>query len=96
MPNDEAAGHTEVPSITARSRASRVSSGSLQRLELLLTDGSTLPLVATETSPLPEQRQCLKEQAVGLRRWLSDNAYRWRKLAELELTRFGGHPELGR
>jgi hypothetical protein len=50
--------------------------GSSRRLELLLTDGTTLPLLATETSPLPGQRRRLEEQAVELRRWLSDNTHR--------------------
>jgi hypothetical protein len=50
--------------------------GSSRRLELLLTDGTTLPLVATETPPLPGQRRRLEEKAVELRRWLSDNAHR--------------------
>lgn len=50
--------------------------GSLRRVELLLTDGRTLPLVATETPPLPGQRRRLEEQAGELRRWFSDNGYR--------------------
>jgi len=39
-------------------------------------DGTTLPLVATETPPLPGQRRRLEGQAVELRRRLSDNAHR--------------------
>jgi multisubunit Na+/H+ antiporter MnhG subunit len=50
--------------------------GSSRRLELLLTEGTTLPLAATETPPLPGQRRRLEEQAVELRRWLSDDAHR--------------------
>src|SRR4051794_1891180 len=44
--------------------------GSLWRLELLLNDGATLHLVATETLPLPGQRR-LEQQAAELRHWLS-------------------------
>ena len=50
--------------------------GSLRRLELLLTDGTTLSLAATETPPLPGQRRRLEEQAVELRRWLGDHVRR--------------------
>jgi hypothetical protein len=44
--------------------------GSLRRLELLLDDGATLHVVATETLPLPGQRR-LEQQAAELRHWLS-------------------------
>jgi hypothetical protein len=43
--------------------------GSPRRLELLLTDGATLPLVATEVPPLPGLRQRLDDQAGQLRAW---------------------------
>ncbi|MDP5183476.1 PH domain-containing protein [Blastococcus sp. BMG 814] len=43
--------------------------GSMRRVELLLTDGTVLHLVATETLPFPGQRQ-VEEQAAELRRWI--------------------------
>jgi Bacterial PH domain len=42
--------------------------GSPRRVELLLTDGTVLPLVATETLPFPGQQ--LEQQAEELRQWL--------------------------
>jgi hypothetical protein len=47
--------------------------GSLQRLQLLLRDGTTLLLVATESLPLPRHRRRLEGQAAELCRWLSGN-----------------------
>ncbi|MGY1723587.1 PH domain-containing protein [Blastococcus sp. SYSU DS0533] len=44
--------------------------GSARGVELVLTNGTTLPLVATETLPFPGQGQ-LEEQAAELRRWLA-------------------------
>lgn len=44
--------------------------GSPRRIELLLQDGTTLPLVATEAPPLPGQRRRLEQQAAELRSWL--------------------------
>jgi hypothetical protein len=44
--------------------------GSWRRLELLLKDGTQLPLVATETLPVPGQRRQLEERATELRHWL--------------------------
>ncbi|MGY2083662.1 PH domain-containing protein [Blastococcus sp. SYSU DS0539] len=52
--------------------------GSLRRLELLLRDGPTLHLVATEAPPLPGQRRRLEEQAAELRAWLSGAAQPYR------------------
>jgi hypothetical protein len=46
-------------------------SGSARRLELLLTDGATLQLVATEVPPLPGLRQRLEDQAGQLRAWVA-------------------------
>lgn len=43
--------------------------GSVRRVELLLKDGATLHLVATETVPFPGQRR-LEQQAAELRQWL--------------------------
>jgi hypothetical protein len=43
--------------------------GSVRRVELLLEDGTTLHLVATETLPLPRQRRW-EQQAAELRLWL--------------------------
>ena len=43
--------------------------GSVRRVELLLRDGTTLHLVATETLPL-SGRQRLEQQAAELRQWL--------------------------
>ncbi|SDF45374.1 hypothetical protein [Klenkia brasiliensis] len=43
--------------------------GSLRRIQLLLPDGSGLPLVATEAIPFPGSRQRLEEQAEQLRAW---------------------------
>jgi len=45
--------------------------GSARRVELLLTDGSTLALVATETPPFPGVRRRLEEQAGRLRDWVA-------------------------
>ncbi|WP_143087064.1 hypothetical protein [Geodermatophilus ruber] len=47
--------------------------GSVRRVELLLKDGATLHLVATETLPFPGQRQ-LEQQAAELRQWLGDTS----------------------
>lgn len=44
--------------------------GSGRRVELLLTDGTTLPLVATELPPFPWLRQRLEHQADELRAWV--------------------------
>jgi len=49
--------------------------GSAWQLELLLTDGSTLPLVATQT-PQSRPHRRLEERAAELRRWLGDAAHR--------------------
>ena len=46
----------------------------VRRLELLLRDGTTLHLVATETPPLPGLRRRLEEQATELRAWLRSAA----------------------
>ncbi len=46
--------------------------GGLRRLDLLLTDGTTLPLVATEVPPLFGARRRLEEQAEQVRRWIGD------------------------
>jgi hypothetical protein len=43
--------------------------GSARRLELLLTDGQVLPIIATERPPLPGSRQRLEEQGEQLRAW---------------------------
>ncbi|CCG04513.1 PH domain-containing protein [Blastococcus saxobsidens] len=43
--------------------------GSLRRVQLLLEDGTTLHLVATETLPCPGKRR-LEQQAAELRQWL--------------------------
>ncbi|MGY1739971.1 MULTISPECIES: hypothetical protein [unclassified Blastococcus] len=48
--------------------------GSNRRVELLLTDGSTLPLVATETPPLPGARRRLEDQAARLQDWVGTAA----------------------
>lgn len=70
-------GITTYNTATAVSRARAHADGSLEvRNRLLLTDGTTLPLVATETPPLPRQRRRLEEQAVDLRRRLGDDARR--------------------
>jgi len=45
--------------------------GSARPLELLLTDGATLPLMATEVPPLPGQRQRLDDRAERLRAWVT-------------------------
>jgi hypothetical protein len=47
-------------------------SGSLLRLELLLQDGTTLNLVATETLPVSGQRR-LEQLVADLRHWLAGN-----------------------
>jgi hypothetical protein len=47
--------------------------GSNRRLVLLLRDGATLALAATETLPLPGQRRWLEEQAAEMRHWLRDD-----------------------
>ncbi|CCG02978.1 protein of unknown function [Blastococcus saxobsidens DD2] len=44
--------------------------GSWRRLELLLKDGTQLPLVATDTLPVPGQRRQLEQRATELRHWL--------------------------
>ncbi len=44
--------------------------GSNRRIELLLPDGTTLPLVATETPPFPALRRRLEDQADELRSWV--------------------------
>ena len=49
--------------------------GSNRRIELLLTDGQTLPLVATEIPPFPGLRRHLEEQAAELRRWAGTPAH---------------------
>jgi hypothetical protein len=46
--------------------------GSLLRLELLLQDGTTLNLVATETLPVSGQRR-LEQLVADLRHWLAGN-----------------------
>lgn len=46
--------------------------GSPRRLELLLVDGDTLQLVATEVPPLPGLRARLERQAEELRAWVAD------------------------
>lgn len=46
--------------------------GSPRRLELLLTDGDTLRLIATEVPPLPGLRTRLERQAEELRAWVAD------------------------
>lgn len=46
--------------------------GGLRRLDLLLADGTTLPLVATEVPPLVGARRRLEEQAEQVRRWIGD------------------------
>ncbi|WNV75914.1 hypothetical protein [Geodermatophilus sp. DSM 44513] len=51
--------------------------GSLAQVELLLTDGSTLPLVGTETLPLPGPRRRLEEQVAELRRWVEAPGHAW-------------------
>jgi hypothetical protein len=43
--------------------------GSARRLELLLTDGTVLPVIGTERAPLPGARQRLVEQGEQLRAW---------------------------
>ena len=45
--------------------------GSARRLELLLTDGTTLHLTATELPPLPGSRRRSEEQAEQLRAWVA-------------------------
>jgi hypothetical protein len=50
--------------------------GSPRRLELLLTDGAALQLVATETPPLPGLRRRLEGQAEQLRAWVSGTTLR--------------------
>ena len=45
--------------------------GSARRLELLLTDGTMLPVIGTERAPLPGSRQRLQEQGEQLRAWVS-------------------------
>jgi hypothetical protein len=44
--------------------------GSPARVELLLTDGSKLPLVATDVPPLPPLLRTLNRQAGELRAWI--------------------------
>ncbi|WNV75915.1 hypothetical protein [Geodermatophilus sp. DSM 44513] len=55
--------------------ARRRGPGSAWQLELLLTDGSTLPVVATQTPQSRPQRR-LEERAAALQRWLEDAAHR--------------------
>jgi len=43
--------------------------GSARRVDLLLQDGTTLQLVATQTPPLSGQRR-VEQQAAELRQWL--------------------------
>ncbi|MGY1745409.1 hypothetical protein [Blastococcus sp. SYSU D00695] len=43
--------------------------GSARRVELLLRDGTTLPLAATETPPFPGGRRRLDESTEELRHW---------------------------
>ena len=45
--------------------------GSPRRLELLLTDGQGLHLIATEVPPLPGLRRRLERQAEQLRAWVA-------------------------
>jgi hypothetical protein len=45
--------------------------GSARRLELLLTDGTTVRLIATEVPPLPGLRRRLEGQAEQLRAWVT-------------------------
>jgi len=49
----------------------RAGFGSARRLELLLSDGSVLPLVGTETPPFPGSGQRLEDQAGRLRDWVA-------------------------
>ncbi|WP_089307318.1 PH domain-containing protein [Geodermatophilus pulveris] len=63
---------TDVARVTA---ARQGGLGSAWRLELLLADGSTLPLIATQTPQSRPQRH-LEERAAELRRWLGDAANR--------------------
>ncbi|RBY83991.1 hypothetical protein [Blastococcus sp. TF02A-26] len=44
--------------------------GSNRRIELLLLDGTTLPLVGTEAPPFPGTRGRLEDQADQLRSWV--------------------------
>lgn len=46
--------------------------GAARRVDLLLTNGTTLPLVATEVPPLLGARRLLEAQAEQVRRWLGD------------------------
>jgi hypothetical protein len=48
--------------------------GSNRRIGLLLADGTTLPLVATETPPFPGLRRRLEDQAAELRSWVGTTA----------------------
>jgi hypothetical protein len=50
----------------------RAGVGSARRIELLLTDGRTVPLIATETPPLPGLGQRMEQQAEQLRAWMTD------------------------
>ncbi len=50
----------------------QVGFGAMRRVDLLLTDGTTLPLVATEVPPLVGARRRLEEQAEQVRRWIGD------------------------
>jgi hypothetical protein len=52
--------------------------GTPRRLELLLTDGETLQLVATEVPPLPGLRRRLDDQAEDLRAWLAESSRPYR------------------
>ena len=44
--------------------------GSNRRIELLLLDGTTLPLVATEAPPFPGTRRRLEDDLARLRSWV--------------------------
>ena len=44
--------------------------GTPWRVDLLLTDGTSLPLLATETPPFPGQRRRIEQEAAELRSWL--------------------------
>jgi hypothetical protein len=48
--------------------------GTNRRIELLLVDGTTVPLVATETPPFPGPRRRLDEQAAELGHWVGPAA----------------------
>ena len=52
--------------------------GSARRLELLLTDGTVLPVLGTERAPLPGSQERLKEQGEQLRAWAAGTATPYR------------------